>query len=698
MLVGLTGLSHLLAASLLATAAASPLEWSPNGRWLAYTITDADSTSILHDGWMTTAPVQSKTSTGLAVLHKGTKHRIWASRFGASESVLIEESRWPLSAPTWGADGRSLVFARFAASSSSNDADPSRARGRYEVVVQSGLDRKKAIVVLPELELEADQFAAIAGLKPEISPDGRYLALPLPGRTRALAIVRLDQGAVVKTIEGGLQPSWAPDGLRLLFVRTTEGPKGEPVRAAYVLNRDLGSAHPLKTDMLLLDSPPLWSLDGQSILALTRPPSQANGELRVDLSQISLDGEPTLRLMTLESVQRNRPAAPFGRRPPGAGPIVVPVIPRRDGPVTLVDGLVTLDHGQENCVALIELEGQPRALRWCDVASQRVAKFFHPLDLAIPIYDPAMSPDGRTIAFRVDLPGVPALPAFCDLASEAVTLVAPDGPTRRVWLELLASCSTDVLKMLPPPAADAGPPTRATILPPPNEIAGNNPQQLRLRHLAKIARGLLDQPPPAGVRDQRAWESASPPEIRLFFDYLGGDFQSASARLRDVEARAADPESRLRWLCLRAQVLIGLGEVERALGISQFINRETRPQAHTIEMTPAGPVISTIPARGSEWASALAQTLKSAELHRLHGRPGSSPGEGGEASEISEWDALNNQILDAQPISPFAPDEDNAPGAEGFERFRRRMQVVPPPRPRFAPPPPNPEPPGLPRL
>ena len=39
--------------------------------------------------------------------------RIWATHRDAEPSVLIEESAWPLTAPSWRPIGRSIVFGRF---------------------------------------------------------------------------------------------------------------------------------------------------------------------------------------------------------------------------------------------------------------------------------------------------------------------------------------------------------------------------------------------------------------------------------------------------------------------------------------------------------------------------------------------------------------------------------------------------------
>jgi len=695
MLSSLIGLSSVLACSLAASSLAAPAEWSPNGQWLAYTLVDAESAPILRDGWLLAGDASSPKDSAEACPRAGAKHRIWATKVGDQESVLIEESSQPLSAPAWGPDGRSLAFGRF---TTAGAADQTLVRGRYELVVQSGLDQKRSIVVAPELELEADQRAAIVGMRPEISPDGRFAAVPRPGKSPAVVIVQLDQGAVVKTIEGARRPSWAPDGLRLLFVLESESKPGEAVRTLYVLNRDMGSARPVKADVVLLDAPPIWNLDGQSILAVAQPAPAPMRNIQVDLVRISLEAGPVIRMITLEmlptAAQRGRMTRFTIRRAgPGVPPVPTPTPPVPfTGRPTVLRSVVSLDREQEQCVALIEIAGQEQAIRWCNVRSQSTAKRIDPIDHGVRIAAPSISPDGQTVAFRIEAPGLPNLPAYCDLTTEAVTLIAPDAPSRRVWLELLATSSAEVLRTLPQ-GLDAAK-SRATILPTASDLAGNAQGQFRLRRMAKIARGLLAQPSP---------EADDEAELRMFFDYLGGDFAAAGDRLDAVEARSADPDARLRWLCLRAQILIGRGDLDRARGITEYVARSTRPQSYTFEDTPLGPASTAIPNPAGGWSRDLSRALDDATSRRSRSRTAANPDDGDEGETIPSgvWEGLDGRVIDARPRFPFAPDDDGGDADDdGFDpsRLGGRIHVVPP-QPRFVDPPSRPvAPPPAPRL
>ena len=93
-------------------------------------------------------------------------------------SVLIEESAWPLTAPSWNPLGRSVAFGRFVPQSMEpNQPAP---RGRLEIVVQDGLDRKRVLWTLSDFELDAEARVRFPHLRPAWSPDGQFLAVPRP--------------------------------------------------------------------------------------------------------------------------------------------------------------------------------------------------------------------------------------------------------------------------------------------------------------------------------------------------------------------------------------------------------------------------------------------------------------------------------------------------------------------------------------
>ena len=349
-----------------------------------------------------------------------------------------------------------------------------------------------------------------------------------------------------------------------------------------------------------------------------------------------------------------------------------PLVPARDEKTPSIKAELSLDREQDQAVFLADVEGQEQAVKWCNVRTQNTFKRFHPLDQSLRIGALTLSPDGQTAAFRVEVGGSLGLPVFCDLSSEAITLVAPDAAMRSMWLSRLASCATDLINLWLQPAAGGEPPVRATILPVPGEIVGNNPRQLRLNRLAKFAKGLLDEPlSPSSLTTQNS-TCGSIEEIKFFFDYLRGDYRAAEVRLDTFVARAQSANARLRWLCLRAQILLGQSEVERARGIIEYVSRATRTESHQLEDTPLGPVLTSLPSPENDWAKLLSQ--KATEIARRRSPKHSGNPDDPENLEPTPgvWEHRR------RPQLPFAPDDQEPEGlapinsADRSIRFRDR--------------------------
>ena len=160
------------------------MSWSPDGEWLSYTVVTNPEPDELRPGWIfltsnsaaETSGKQPAPSGGAA----GPIHRIWATHRDHQPSVLIEESHWPLTAPAWSPRGKSVAFGRFVPQS----IEPAQSvqRGRYEVVIQDGLERKHIVWSSPDFELDPLARASLPHLSCSWSPDGLYLAIPRPGR------------------------------------------------------------------------------------------------------------------------------------------------------------------------------------------------------------------------------------------------------------------------------------------------------------------------------------------------------------------------------------------------------------------------------------------------------------------------------------------------------------------------------------
>ncbi len=221
---GLLGLVRLLATVISAGWVHSPMSWSSDGRWLSYTVVSESPQEGRAAGWIfdTTrdAPANPPAAAPppAAADARGSVYRIWASQPDGEASALIEESAWPLTAPAWSSRGKALAFGRFVPETTGEAGPAATPRGRFEVVIQEGFNRRRTVLAVPGLELDDATRRAFPHVAPAWSPDGQFLAVPRPGPTPSLMVVKVDARQLMRTVDHALLPAWSPDGSKLAYL------------------------------------------------------------------------------------------------------------------------------------------------------------------------------------------------------------------------------------------------------------------------------------------------------------------------------------------------------------------------------------------------------------------------------------------------------------------------------------------------
>ena len=647
---GLLGLA--LAVSLGCVPA--PVLWSPEGRWLAYTTAvRSEEQRLLPPGWLYNVKLgpegeqlgwSASTDRPAAFLY-----RLWTTRPDTGDSVLLEESRNPLTSPVWRSDGKAIAFGRLV---SEPDGRP-----RFEVVVQDSPESKRIISKQGQVEAGL-RPADLPGLTLAWSSDGRYLAIPLLQQTRGIAIVRADDGRVLKEIPDASLPSWSPDGTKLAFLR------GAEVQSLHYLDTNFGMPRHL-ADIGQACQPPAWSRDKRSVMVVSRrqarPPKDPAGTVTA-LVKVSIDG----------GIKED---------------LTLPADPR-EGDRPELGTSFSFDQDEEALFFSDDADGDQSIVCWFLPRGRVVHKKDNPIDFTIRLSSFAVTPGGKTLAFRAGGPDYFAPPGLWELpniqSTGRFTPLIPDDSARLEWIAtLIASARRLLLSGLPAVTSENGRSIeRATSLPIPGELAANQDNVDRLRRLGKLGRfgkSLCDRPfdkaevKPA-VRDQVD-------EARLFFDYLRGDYDAALRSLESLEARATSPDHRLRLVSLRAQIFMGNGQEERTERTIEFLQSLERKAPQRIEMTPEGPTLTTEDAPNQGWPNYLA--LRAKDWVKMSG-----------SRSAANLDRLVPEVVDPREFEamPFARDNilelrvDEVPPVIERENMPRRLVPVAPGAQRRIPP------------
>ena len=172
---------------------------------------------------------------------------------------------------------------------------------------------------------------------------------------------------------------------------------------------------------------------------------------------------------------------------------------------------------------------------------------------------------------------------------------------------LINSARRLLLAGVPQPALKGRSVDRPTILPVPGEIAPNQDVVFRLRRIARFGRPLCDRPTDAAEVDPSVEVFLS--EARLFFDVLREDYPAALNSLEALEARSESPDHHLRLLSLRAQIFLGMGDIDRARDTIEYLRSLDQAVTRRFETTPAGMAFTAESVATNGWGGYLANRL-----------------------------------------------------------------------------------------
>ncbi len=586
-------LSALVPASIppAAIGMSSPLSWSTDSQWLSYTVVSDLETQGLSATWLFDTsgqpPAGGLSGTIDRKALRSQLYRIWATAPGDGISVLIEESRWPLTAPSWSPRGKSIAYGRFVARTS----DPHRSgqRGRLEVVIQTALEVKKVVWSSPEFELDQAAWDLVPHLSCSWSADQAYVAVPLPTPEPQVVLVNTNTKKRVHVIDNAVLPVWAPDGSKCAYIRREGGTDS----VEFVERRGSGFSEP--RSLVVSGVPraaPFWGPDGRSIILVVEKPDTKL--LDIELARYSLDNRDVTRLLSLVPEARQRKSR-------------------------LKSVTIDFDRDSDRCFFALDLEGHEFDLVSCTPQEHEIQQRFHPLDVTQRIAVLAVSPDSKSVAMRFGSAADLSPPAVFDAESERTVLLVPDDTCRKEWLKQLITVATRLLSGgLPPASFDGQAASRPSLLPLPGELAALGMTIPRLDRIAKYGSPLCPARSQRTEFDEQPSLVASDLQARLFFNVLQGQFRDAASDLDALERHVELPENRLAVLSLRAQILWSQGERDRARSIIEYLLASEGTSTERVEETPLGLVATKEVSPAQAWARYLSAQAAAEPMGLAH--------------------------------------------------------------------------------
>ena len=490
----------------------APMPWSPDGKWLAYTVEVRPIDGLLRPGWLFDSPTAPPARSG--------------ARAGPRLSALGDPGRHRRLGPPGRVD-RPADRPRLEPRRSGPGVRPGRGRGGRDGPVRGRGPRR----------------ARTAGGSSPAGPCRRS-APRRPGSParRSPGAPTADTWPSPSSTRSAWRSSGPTTAGRSTRSTTPSSPPGRPTASQAGLLSSGGRATPSIASTRPLGQPrtagrgrpgrPGPDLDSRRPGAAGRRPAAGPPRRRSARRSGEIDQGPG----------RQRPVGDLSR-PPGRR--------RSLGRDRTVEGVsIAIDSDGENLFCSTVVEGTPQQIIWYQPAGERDLKNvldrrLHRADgLALAL---ARRPDPR----RPGRAGRPApAPALCDLESPDLRsrLIAPDDASRIEWIATLVGSARAILAALPTASTDPKVPStsrldRPTLLPVLGEFEPNSEPGLRLRRIGRLGRPLCDRPADAPPPTPEV--AALLDEARLFFDYLRENYAAALASLepwkRPRDARPAVP-------------------------------------------------------------------------------------------------------------------------------------------------------------
>ena len=267
---------------------------SPDGAWVAYTVTTADSAKDKSDS------------------------DLWMTRWDGSQSIRLTSSPDGENTPRWSPDGRYLAFISARQEGKGGQVwllDRRGGEAQRVTTIKGGVDdlawspdsKRLALVLGVDTDTIARKDTAEHKTPKPIVIDRYNFKADITGylgtRYSHLALLNVASTKVdtlTNTLADDDSPSWSPDGTRIAFVRETPAePDSARNSDIYVIDARVGAQPKQLTDF---DGPdggrPSWSPDGKWI-AFTRGDEPKFSAYHLNkLTVVSSDGSAPARIVT----------------------------------------------------------------------------------------------------------------------------------------------------------------------------------------------------------------------------------------------------------------------------------------------------------------------------------------------------------------------------------------------------------------